>query len=86
MRGLERDGIELPRGSWGTSGKCNAVGGSTGYPGDAVVLQRNNVLWFPVADGATVALLSVLVVSPGMNCGSLNLSWGINSRNDACLS
>lgn len=43
------------------------MGGATGYLGDAVIFQRHNMLWLPVADGATIALLSVLIVTPGIH-------------------
>ena len=40
--------------------------GATGNPGDVVVLEGGEELGLPDADGAVVALLAVLVITPGV--------------------
>ena len=46
--------------------------GATGDLGDAVVLEAQDLLRLVVADGAAVALLTMLVVSPGIHLPKKN--------------
>ena len=67
LRGVEGDGGELSRGGWGTSCEGDAVRGAACNLGDAVVLEAVDELRFLVTDGAAIALLAMLVVSPGIH-------------------
>lgn len=62
--GGERDGREVHSGRQHSGSKCYAVGGAAGDLGDAVVLECGDWLGLATADGAVVALLPVLVISP----------------------
>lgn len=64
---MERHGGELSRGGRSAGCKGNAVGGATSNLGDAVVFDAHHLLWLPVGDGTAVALLPMLIVSPGID-------------------
>ncbi len=67
--GLEGDGGEFSTSGGCAGGKGDTVGGATGNLGDPVVLEGGDGLGLAIADGAAVALLSMLFVPPHVHLG-----------------
>ena len=63
----KRDRGEVAAGCRGAGGKGQAVGGATGDFGDAVIFESSDKVGFSHGRAGSIALLAVLVVSPGVN-------------------